>query len=149
MARNAKAKGKALAPLTESQLAGIREIISEGDLSAAVQALREGLSAKMRVRAGKTALGMQYEDIPDHAIRITSARLLIEFGDGKAIQRIHQHNTGDQSPRLTPREIFGRLAQDGEHMVSLLKAYVDVAKESQTKKVEEVIDLPTLTDLEA
>lgn len=141
---------KSLATIDGEIREGIRSLITAGDLEDAVQALRDGLKAEMTVRT-TSAKGerQRYERVPDRTTRIMSARLLIEFGDGKAIQRVHQHTTSDETRRLTPREIFGRLAQDGDQMLALLQAYVGVAKESQTKTVEQVIDLPTLEDLES
>ena len=72
----------------------VEKLISSGDVEAAVQTLRDGLKATIVCRVTEPdGKRFAYREVPDWRTAVTSAKLLIEFGRGRARQQIQVSGT--------------------------------------------------------
>ena len=112
----------------------VHKYIVDDDFASAVDVLRTGMAATQIVR-GPTAEGqrtMRYEEVPDHSTRLTSARLMLEYGFGKPATR-HDITVDDKSRQMaSPDEVMRRIATSGVGLTEIVETYTD-----SLKKVEE------------
>jgi len=86
--------------LSTAVAAQIEQLITDGDLEEAAEALRQALRAVVRVRKARVpGMGVDYEDVPDHKIRLTAVKLMLEARYGR---RAHV-TTEDVTPPETRR----------------------------------------------
>ena len=117
---------KAVAKLRED----VHRFIGDEDYEKAVQALREGLAATAVVRRNREdgERGVEYTEKPDHSTRLTSARLLLEYGFGKPATR-HDITVDDKTQKtISPAEVLTRLRGSGAQLTEILDVYTDSAR---------------------
>ena len=112
------------------KVAEIRELIEDDDLEKAVAVLRDGLKATTRTRTrGEYVKGqknqIQYKEVPDNGVRLSCAKLLLEYGFGKPHQSQSIEVKGDGRPQLTTADIAARIAASGADLARIASAYTD------------------------
>ena len=112
------------------KVAEIRELIEDNDLEMAVAVLRDGLKATTRTRTrGEYKKGeknhIQYKEVPDNGVRLSCAKLLLEYGFGKPHQSQSIEVKGDGRPQLTTADIAARIAASGADLARIASAYTD------------------------
>ena len=105
----------------------VHKYIENDDFAKAVDVLRTGMKATQIVR-GSTLEGqrqMRYEEVPDHSTRLTSARLMLEYGFGKPATR-HDITVDDKSRKTaTPGEIMARIRDSGVGLTEIVETYTE------------------------
>ena len=105
----------------------VHKYIEDDDFEKAVGVLRTGMKATQIVR-GTTDIGqrgMNYVEIPDHGTRLTSARLMLEYGFGKPATR-HDITVDDKSQSTaTPAEIMSRIRNSGVALGEIVDTYTE------------------------
>ena len=121
----------------------VHKYIENDDFASAVDVLRTGMQATQIVR-GATADGqrqMRYEEVPDHSTRLTSARLMLEYGFGKPATR-HDITVDDKSRKtVSPGEIMDRIRDSGVALGDIVGTYTE-----SLQKVETVAPLELETE---
>ena len=110
----------------------VSEFIEDGDIEMALKTLRDGLKATKvsRFRDPKKPRGVQYTDKPDHAVRFSSAKLMLEYGFGKPATRAEISSTDDTQRTASPAEIMARFQQSGSQLAQIIDVYSEAAAES-------------------
>ena len=111
----------------------IHRFIESEDFEKAVHALREGLTATAVVRRNRAdgERGVEYTEKADHSTRLTSARLLLEYGFGKPATR-HDISIDDKTSKTaSPAEILNRLKSAGAQLTEILDVYTDSVREAE------------------
>ena len=114
----------------------VHKYIEDDDFEKAVSVLRTGMKATQIVRGStlEGQRGMRYDEVPDHGTRLTSARLMLEYGFGKPATR-HDITVDDKSRKVvSPSEIMERIRNSGVGLATIVETYTD----SLTKVEEEV-----------
>ena len=105
----------------------VHKYIADEDFEKAVSVLRTGMKATQIVR-GQTLedqKGMRYEEVPDHTTRLTSARLMLEYGFGKPATR-HDITVDDKTQKTaSPDEIMRRIRESGVGLTEIVETYTD------------------------
>lgn len=105
----------------------VHKYIEDDDFEKAVGVLRKGMKATQIVR-GTTDIGqrgMNYVEIPDHGTRLTSARLMLEYGFGKPATR-HDITVDDKSRKtVSPDEIMARIRDSGVGLTEIVETYTE------------------------
>ena len=105
----------------------VHKYIEDDDFEKAVDVLRNGMQATQIVR-GTTEegqRGMRYDEVPDHSTRLTSARLMLEYGFGKPATR-HDITVDDKSRKVvSPTEIMDRIRNSGVGLTQIVETYTD------------------------
>ena len=116
----------------------VHKYIEDDDFASAVGVLRKGMSATQIVR-GASLEGqrcMRYEDVPDHSTRLTSARLMLEYGFGKPATR-HDITVDDKSAKTaSPDEIMKRIRNSGVALGEIVETYTDSLQKAQIMEPE-------------
>ena len=116
----------------------VHKYIENDDFASAVNVLRKGMGATQIVR-GASLEGqrqMRYEEVPDHSTRLTSARLMLEYGFGKPATR-HDITVDDKSRKVaSPGEIMDRIRNSGIALGDIVHTY--------TESLQKVEDLEPL-----
>lgn len=111
----------------------VHKYIENDDFASAVGVLREGMGATQIVR-GTSVEGqrqMRYEEVPDHSTRLTSARLMLEYGFGKPATR-HDITVEDKSQKTaTPDEIMNRIRNSGVALGDIVETYTESLEKAQ------------------
>ena len=121
----------------------IHLFLADDDYANAVKVLRSGMSATQVVRKSRKngEKGVLYEEIPDFGIRMTAARLTLEYGFGKPATR-HDITVEDKTQKTaSPAEIMSRLRDSGQNLASIINVYTDSlesAKEEAPLELESV-----------
>ena len=116
----------------------VHKYIEDADFAKAVGVLRTGMKATQIVR-GTTAegqRGMNYVEIPDHGTRLTSARLMLEYGFGKPATR-HDITVDDKTQKTaSPDEIMRRIRDSGVGLTEIVETYTDSLPKAQLMEPE-------------
>jgi hypothetical protein len=118
----------------------IHRFIESQDFEKAVRALREGLTATAVVRRNREdgERGVEYTEKADHSTRLTSARLLLEYGFGKPATR-HDISINDNTAKTaSPAEIMNRLRDSGAQLTEILDVYTESVQEAQLSPIAEL-----------
>ena len=118
----------------------IHLFMEDADYESAVKVLRSGMKATQVVRQSRKngEKGVAYEEVPDFGIRMTAARLTLEYGFGKPATR-HDITVEDKTQRTaSPDEIMSRLRDSGQNLAEIINVYT----EALPAVVE--VDFPTL-----
>lgn len=109
----------------------IHRFVDDGDFENAVNVLRNGMKATHVVRKSREngERGVDYEEVPDHGTRITSAKLVLEYGFGKAATRHDITMTKETSNVASPAEIMERLRDSGSQLADIIDVYSETVKE--------------------
>ena len=125
-------------------LTDVHKYIEDEDYANAVHVLRNGMKASHTVRQSREdgQRGVDYVEVPDHSTRLTSARLMLEYGFGKPATR-HDINVTDNTQKTaTPAEIMARLADSGQDLSQIVNTYTEslksvaVVEEAEIKELE-------------
>ena len=115
----------------------VSDFIQDGDIELALATLRDGLKATKvsRYRDPKKPRGVQYSEKPDHAVRFSSAKLMLEYGFGRPATRAEISITDDTQKTASPAEIMARFQQSGAQLSQIIDVYSDAAGE-KTLEIE-------------
>lgn len=138
--------------LSTERVNSIAQALTEGDISDAVEALRRGMRARRRVRAGMVpGMGMQYDDEEDFKTQVLTAKIVLDYRFGKAVQRgeLSVIDETDSRRDRSRAEIVKELAQDMAPVLDILRTYapkqdpkpIDL---NQSPEPESLPDLPDL-----
>ena len=118
----------------------IHRFVADNDFENAVNALRDGLQATAVVRRNRAdgERGVEYAEKADHTTRLTSARLLLEYGFGKPATR-HDISIDDKTSKTaTPSEIMARLQGSGAQLAQIIDVYTESVQEAQLSPIGEL-----------
>lgn len=98
----------------------------------AMGALREGLQAMHTVRQSRSdgQRGVEYVEKPSHTVRITAAKLMLEYGFGKPATRAEINITDNASKAASPAEIMSRFRSSGMDLNEIIDVYTESVKEA-------------------
>ena len=115
----------------------ISDFIEDGDIEKALNTLRDGLKATKvsRYRDPQKPRGVQYSEKPDHAVRFSSAKLMLEYGFGRPATRAEISITDDTQRTASPAEIMARFQQSGAQLSQIIDVYSEAAGE-KTLEIE-------------
>lgn len=115
----------------------ISDFIEDGDIEKALNTLRDGLKATKvsRYRDPQKPRGVQYSEKPDHAVRFSSAKLMLEYGFGRPATRAEISITDDTQRTASPAEIMARFQQSGAQLAQIIDVYSEAAGE-KTLEIE-------------
>jgi hypothetical protein len=110
----------------------VHKFIHDDDFEAAMSALRDGLQAKQTVRRNRAdgERGVEYHETPAHTIRITAAKLMLEYGFGKPATRAEITVNNETSKSASPAEIMSRFRQSGMDLNEIIDVYTESVKEA-------------------
>ena len=110
----------------------VSDFIEDGDIEKALNTLRDGLKATKvsRYRDPKKPRGVQYSEKPDHAVRFSSAKLMLESGFGRPATRAEISITDDTQKTASPSEIMERFKQSGAQLSQIIDVYSEAVVES-------------------
>ncbi len=110
----------------------VSDFIEDGDIEKALNTLRDGLQATKvsRYRDPKKPRGVQYSEKPDHAVRFSSAKLMLEYGFGRPATRAEISITDDTQKTASPAEIMERFKQSGAQLSQIIDVYSEAVVES-------------------
>lgn len=116
----------------KKSLDDIHNYLKEEDYEKAMSCIRDGMSATHIVRQSKEngERGVDYKEVVDHGTRLSSAKLVLEYGFGKAATRAEINITDDSRTMATPAEIMARLASSGQNLVEIIDVYSEAVKEN-------------------
>ena len=109
--------------------ADIRLIMESGDVTEAIEGLREGLKASQSIRATGDNGQRIYKQVPDHGTRITCARLLLEWGFGKPAQTTKLEIDKKETLIETPAQIIEKMKLANVDVEGVAKTYLEVENE--------------------
>ena len=111
----------------------VHKFIEDDDYANAVECLRDWMTAKHVVRRSRDdgQRGVEYDEVPDHGVRLTSARLMLEYGFGKPATR-HEIAVSDTTQKsASPAEIMSRLRDSGQNLAEIMDVYTNSVKEAE------------------
>lgn len=110
----------------------VHRFIHDEDFEMAMGALREGLQAMHTVRQSRSdgQRGVEYVEKPSHTVRITAAKLMLEYGFGKPATRAEINITDNASKAASPAEIMSRFRSSGMDLNEIIDVYTESVKEA-------------------
>jgi hypothetical protein len=116
----------------KKSLDDVHQYIEEEDYQNAVKVLRAGMDAKHIVREnkGNGERGVNYKEVVDHSTRISSAKLMLEYGFGKPATRQDINITDNTRLHTSPAEVMGRLMSSGQDLANIMEVYTESVKET-------------------
>ena len=110
----------------------VHRFIHDEDFEMAMGALREGLQAMHTVRQSRSDGQRGVEDVekPSHTVRITAAKLMLEYGFGKPATRAEINITENSSKAASPAEIMSRFRSSGMDLNEIIDVYTESVKEA-------------------
>ena len=116
----------------KKSLDDVHQFMKDEDYENAVKCLRDGMNATHIVRQSKDngERGVDYKEVIDHGTRLSSAKLVLEYGFGKAATRAEINITDDSRSMATPAEIMARLASSGQNLAEIIDVYSEAVKEN-------------------
>jgi hypothetical protein len=109
--------------------ADIRLIMESGDVTEAIEVLREGMKACQSIRATGDNGQRIYKQVPDHGTRITCARLLLEWGFGKPAQTTKLEIDKKETLIETPAQIIEKMKLANVDVEDVARTYLEVDDE--------------------
>ena len=105
--------------------------MQDSDYENAVKCLRDGMEATHIVRQSKDNgdRGVDYKEVIDHGTRISSAKLMLEYGFGKPATRQDINITDNTRLHASPAEVMGRLMNSGQDLANIMEVYSESVKE--------------------
>lgn len=109
----------------------VHKFIHDDDFELAVAALRDGLKAQQTVRRNRDdgQRGVEYEEVPSHTVRITAAKLLLEYGFGKPATRAEITVSKDNSQEISTGDILSRFRSSGMDLNEIVDVYAESVRE--------------------
>lgn len=109
----------------------VHKFIHDDDFELAVAALRDGLKAQQTVRRNREdgQRGVEYEEVPSHTVRITAAKLLLEYGFGKPATRAEITVSKDNSQEISTGDILSRFRSSGMDLNEIVDVYAESVRE--------------------
>ena len=116
----------------KKSLDDVHEFIEDKDYKKAVECLREGMDATHIVRESKEngERGVNYKEVVDHSTRISSAKLMLEYGFGKPATRQDINITDNTRLHTSPAEVMSRLMSSGQDLANIMEVYTESVKET-------------------
>ena len=109
----------------------VHKFIHDDDFELAVNALRDGLKANHTVRKNREdgQRGVEYDEVPCHTVRITAAKLLLEYGFGKPATRAEITVSKDTTREISTGDILSRFRSSGMDLNEIVDVYAESVKE--------------------
>ena len=109
----------------------IHRFIKDEDFELAMNALREGLGAMQTVRKNRAdgERGVEYAEKPCHTVRLTAAKLMLEYGFGKPATRAEITVNDNSAKSVSPAEIMSRFRQSGVDLNEIVDVYSESVQE--------------------
>ena len=109
----------------------VHRFIHDEDFELAMGALREGLKANQTVRQNRSdgQRGVEYVETPAHTVRITAAKLMLEYGFGKPATRAEITVNDNSAKAITPADIMARFRQSGMDLNEIVDVYAESVSE--------------------
>lgn len=107
--------------------AGIVEFLKKGDVERAVTTLREGMKATKHEKVGRYT----YAETVDHGIRMSAAKLVLEYAFGKPDVRVQVQDTGVEAAKSKEDAAFDiarKLKSSGLNIDDIIEAHTLAAK---------------------
>jgi len=120
----------------------VHQYLEDGDCEMAVDVLRQGMVATTTRRAGRLESGgFEYEEVPDHSLRLSAAKLTLEYSFGKPATK-HEVNVtkSDGGAIASPSEIMQRLHERGADLSQVLDQYVQNLPVAERPLIEVGVD---------
>ena len=106
--------------------ADIRLLMESGDVTEAIEVLREGMKACSSIRATGENGQRIYKEVPDHGTRITCARLLLEWGFGKPAQTTKLEIDKKDTSIETPAQIIEKMKLANVDVEDVARTYLEI-----------------------
>lgn len=115
----------------KKSLDDVHQFMQDSDYENAVKCLRDGMKATHTVRQSKDNgdRGVDYKEVIDHGTRISSAKLMLEYGFGKPATRQDINITDNTRLHASPAEVMGRLMNSGQDLANIMEVYSASVKE--------------------
>ena len=115
----------------KKSLDDVHQFMKDEDYENAVKCLRDGMEATHIVRQSKDngERGVDYKEVIDHSTRISSAKLMLEYGFGKPATRQDINITDNTRLHTSPAEVMGRLMSSGQDLANIMEVYSESVKE--------------------
>ena len=109
----------------------VHKFIHDDDFELAINALRDGLKANHTVRKNRSdgERGVEYDEVPCHTVRITAAKLLLEYGFGKPATRAEITVSKDTTREISTGDILSRFRSSGMDLNEIVDVYAESVKE--------------------
>jgi len=109
----------------------VHKFIHDDDFELAINALRDGLKANHTVRKNRAdgERGVEYDEVPCHTVRITAAKLLLEYGFGKPATRAEITVSKDTTREISTGDILSRFRSSGMDLNEIVDVYAESVKE--------------------
>ena len=109
----------------------VHKFIHDDDFELAINALRDGLKANHTVRKNREdgQRGVEYDEVPCHTVRITAAKLLLEYGFGKPATRAEITVSKDTTRDISTGDILSRFRSSGMDLNEIVDVYAESVKE--------------------
>lgn len=109
----------------------VHKFIHDDDFELAINALRDGLKANHTVRKNREdgQRGVEYDEVPCHTVRITAAKLLLEYGFGKPATRAEITVSKDTTREVSTGDILSRFRSSGMDLNEIVDVYAESVKE--------------------
>ena len=110
----------------------VHKFIHDEDFEMAMGALREGLQAMHTVRQSRPngERGVEYVEKPSHTVRITAAKLMLEYGFGKPATRAEITVNDNGSKAISTADIMTRFRQSGMNLNEIVDVYAESVNET-------------------
>ena len=106
--------------------ADIRLLMESGDVTEAIEVLRDGMKACSSIRATGENGQRIYKEVPDHGTRITCARLLLEWGFGKPAQTTKLEIDKKDTTIETPAQIIEKMKLANVDVEDVARTYLEI-----------------------
>jgi len=115
----------------KKSLDDVHQFMQDSDYENAVKCLRDGMEATHIVRQSKDNgdRGVDYKEVIDHGTRISSAKLMLEYGFGKPATRQDINITDNTRLHASPAEVMSRLMNSGQDLANIMEVYSESVKE--------------------
>lgn len=99
-----------------------RELFDADLYNGSISVLKAALTANKRVRKGRG----EYEDIPDHKLRVETARYVLDHEHGRASNRLEINDKRPNVPALASADHLERLKRDNPELAAkIAQNYLD------------------------
>lgn len=137
-----------LSSTTKHLMRSLGEFANEADFQGAIEVIRDAMTASTRVRMQQRDLkgNLQYEDIPDHRVRLAAAALFLECTVVKPVKLLELNGGGDGGGNKPPASedalVKMMMGGDWERVKEIGDLYHEGFKKAAAKlSGEEAIDV--------